>query len=89
MMMHPALHLCSKAGTSNEISDGFFEYVDNIDQIHQDIESGDITFGSEAQKQEYLDYLNNVSGENETLYRQQLEDYVDTIKLKEFSIGKI
>jgi hypothetical protein len=76
--------LLYEGGDINVISDGFFEYVGNIDQIRQDIESGDITFNSEAQKLRYLDYLDDILDENESLYRRQLAEYVDGTKLKKF-----
>jgi len=76
--------LMYEGGDINEISDSFFEYIDNIDQIRQGIENGDITFNSEAQKQRYLDYLDEISDENENLYRRQLAEYVDDTNLKVF-----
>ncbi len=76
--------LLYEGGNIADIADGFFESLSQIDQIQQDIADGTITFGSPAQKQQYLDYLDNIASTSETIYRRQLTEYIDGARLTIF-----
>ena len=76
--------LLYEGGNIADIADGFFESLSQIDQIQQDIADGTITFGSPAQKQQYLDYLDNIASTNETIYRRQLTEYIGGARLTIF-----
>ena len=67
-----------------QVAGEFFDGMTKLGTLIENIENGNVSFNSPAEKQRYLDYLTSAYDKNESLYRQQLASKIDDAKLLQF-----
>lgn len=67
-----------------QVAGEFFDGMTKLGTLIENIEDGNVSFNSPAEKQRYLDYLTSAYDKNESLYRHQLASKIDDAKLLQF-----